>query len=91
MKKFVDSEYRKAKSNIYFDTRARYGREADTIIFWHGITPKGNVSQYFATLRINSERNISSESKMKYVVNYVFPKLPKGYTWSEPFLYSGDV
>lgn len=78
-------------SRPYFDTRARYGREADTIIFWYAITPKGRESKYYAILRFNSDRNISSERKLQKISDYKFPKLPKGYKWSDPLLYSGEV
>lgn len=90
IKNFIDSEYAKHK-RPYFNTNARYGRNADTIIFWYAITPKGKFSKWFATLRFNGERTISTERKIKEINKYTFPKLPKGYTWSEPLLYSGTV
>lgn len=91
MKGFIGSVYDKTKGRPYFDTRTRYEREADTIVFWYAITPTERISKYWATLRINSERNVSSERKRKCVKEYKHPKLPKGYSWSEPLLYSGKI
>jgi hypothetical protein len=91
MENFIGSRYYKEKGSIFFDNRAKYGREADTIIFWYAITPTGKISKWHATLRINSERNVSSEHKQQHVDSYVFPKMPKGYTWSKPLLYSGKM
>ena len=90
MKTFEESNYRKQR-NIYFDTKSKHGRKADTIIFWYAITPKGNISSYWNTLRFNSERNVSREYMEQKIKDMKFPKLPKGYIWSKPLLYSGNL
>jgi hypothetical protein len=91
MEKLIGSGYDKIKGRPYFDTRARYGREPDTIVFWYAITPKGKMSKYWATLRINSERNVGTDRKLRYIQEYQFPVLRKGYSWSNPLLYSGEI
>ena len=91
MTHFRDSDYYHKRGNIYFDTRARYGRDPDTIIFWHALTPTGRISKFWATLRINGERNVRPASKEKLIQNYRLPKMPRGYTWSDPMIYSGSV
>ena len=91
MEKYFGSEYDKRKGRFYFDSRAKFGRKPDTIVFWYALTPTGRISKWYATLRINSERNVSTERKREYVNSYAFPKLPAGYTWSKPLLYSGVI
>lgn len=91
MKKLFESEYDKIKGRPFFDTRARYGRPADTIIFWYAVSPTGRISKYWTTLRINAEKVTDKNEKKKYIQQYELPVLRRGYKWSEPFLYSGEV
>lgn len=91
MTNFRDSAYYHKRGNIFFDSRACYGRDPDTIIFWYALTPTGRISKFWAALRFNSERNVRPAGKEKLIQNYHFPKMPKGYTWSDPTIYSGSV
>ena len=88
IKNFRGSNYNK-KYNPYFWTKVKYGREPDTIIFWYAITPTKRISKYWNTLRFNAERNTTTEYKKDKIKNIKLSKLPKGYIWSEPLLYSG--
>lgn len=74
---------------IYFNSRATYQRPADTIIIRFAITPTGRGSKYWAIIRINGTRfpSLSESQLYQFVKKMRLPKLPKGYTWSEPFLY----
>lgn len=90
MKNFLDSEYRK-KRNIYFVTNAKYGKNPDIIIFWYAITPYGKISKYWNTLRFNGEMQWNEKQITERINKMNFPKLPKGYKWSEPYLYSGSI
>lgn len=76
---------------IFFHTNARYGRKADTIILRYAITPTGRGSKYWANIRINGERiPHPTEEQLQYYSQpelMRLPKLPKGYRWSEPYLY----
>lgn len=74
---------------IFFHTNARYERKADTIILRYAITPTGRGSKFWATIRINGERipNPTNEELENYSKEMSLPKLPKGYRWSEPYLY----
>ena len=76
----------------YFCTNARYGRAADTIVLWFAYTPTGRVSKYWHILRLNGEHygEMDDEAVERLVARkeILFPKMPKGYTWSEPYRYS---
>lgn len=89
MKKLRDSEWKYRYISFY--TRARYGRPADTIILRHAITPTGRDSKYWATCRINGERiPHPTNEQLEYYAQpeqMRLPKLPKGYKWSEPYVY----
>jgi hypothetical protein len=92
MKRFIGCPYEKKKGRIYFCTHARYDRPADTIVFWFAYTPTGKVSKWWHILRLNadyygeiSDRRLSKLISQKQIH---FPKLRKGYTWSEPYRYS---
>lgn len=92
MKSFFGSDYDNKKGRLFFATNARYGRDSDTIVIWFAYTPTKRVSKYWHMLRLNGDyygkltdielERIISNKKIE------FPKLPKGYTWSEPHRYS---
>lgn len=92
MKSFFGCPYDIKIGRPYFCTNARYGRPSDTIVFWFAYTPTGRVSKYWQTLRLNADyygevgdadlERIIAKKKIR------FPKLRKGYTWSEPYRYS---
>lgn len=93
-----NSDYFKTH-NPYTDTRAREGREADTIIYFAIKTPTGKWSKFFANLRFNSERNLTAHSKQEeineyyiYLINKTYKQeIKKGYTIAEVILYSGRL
>lgn len=91
-----DSKYLR-KFRPYLDTRARYGRDADTIILFAFLTPKGRWSNNYAYLRFNSERshpNMRSQIKEYYdkLVNKTYAReMSKGYSIGEVILYSGKL
>lgn len=93
-----ESQYFK-EFNPFFDTRARFGKEPDTIILYVLKTPSGKWSKYWATLRFNSERNVSEAYKMEEIekyynqlINRTFKsEIKKGYTIAEVILYSGHI
>jgi len=87
--KYFESEFAKHE-RMYFWSKASYNRKSDTIILWRAKTPTGRISKYWATLRINGERQITKEKMIDVIKNYKLPKLKKGYAWSEPMLYCGD-
>jgi hypothetical protein len=75
---------------VYHDTRARYGRPADTIIIRVAITPTGRESKYWATIRLNADyfgAQPSETTLQTYAKKMNLPRLPKGYTWTDPYLY----
>jgi hypothetical protein len=63
----------------------RYPR---TLIVRHAITPTGKDSKYWATIckyGINPQEQ--TEKRLQEIANEMnLPKLPKGYTWSKPYL-----
>ncbi len=91
-----ESEYFK-KYNPYFDSRAKYGRDADTIILYQFVTPTGRWSKYQATLRFNSER--IHKNKIEKIEEYYNDlenktfknEIKKGYSIGEVILYSGNL
>lgn len=87
MKNIRESNWR--HKYIFFDTRAAYNRPADTIIIKYAITPKGRGSKYWATIRINGMHyhTLNEQQLYEFAAKMRLPKLPKGYSWSEPFLY----
>ena len=92
MERFIGCPYEKKKGRIYFCTNASYARPADTIVFWFAYTPTGRVSKWWQTMRFNAdyygEISDSRLSKLISKKKINFPKLKKGYTWSEPYRYS---
>lgn len=76
----------------YHDCNARYGRPADTVVFWFAYTPTGRVSRYWASLQLR----YSLPDKQSRALRYVRERRPslrgrlKGYKWSRAYLYSGD-
>jgi hypothetical protein len=48
------------------------------IYIWRALTPKGRVSKYFHAGLFHVYRDTNF---------YPLPKVPKGYTWTGPFLY----
>ena len=94
LKPFHESEFYKKKGNVYFWTNSSYGRPADTIVFWYLLTPTGRCSKYWETLRFNADVFGSSVKYEDFVMESnrkCLLKLPKGYSRSEPFLYSGKI
>ena len=93
MEKYIGSDVEKAKGRLYFNTKAEYGRNGDIIVIWFMITPKGRVSKYYYVTRWNGRKYkfITDEDlKIGEIQRNTFTPLPKGYTWSEPYLYSGS-
>lgn len=60
-----------------------------TIIIRHGITPSGKKSKYWATIcRYGVDAKDKDDEWLLALASEMhLPKLPKGYTWSEPFLF----
>ena len=92
MKSFFGSDYDKKKYRLFFAANARYGRESDIIVIWFAYTPTKRVSKYWQMLRLNADYygKLTDTELEKIISNkkIEFPKLPKGYTWSEPHRYS---
>lgn len=87
-----DTLYMARHQPPYLNTKAGWGYKGDTVFFFYGITPKGNVSHYWASFQTHSR--FSREDKLKRLDKYIHehrPKLRKGYTWSEPRLYAGEL
>lgn len=87
LKGLRESNYSK---NPFFDRKSSFTSEGNQIIFWYAFTPTGRESKYWATLTIKGDRDYDEfmvEKITNMVKNYEFPKLPKGYTWSEPLVY----
>lgn len=91
MKSFFGSLYDKKKGRPYFCTKADYGRPADSIVIWFAYTPTGRVSKYWHTLRLNADYyGKLTNDELERIIStkkICFPKLKKGYTWSEPYRY----
>ena len=54
----------------------------------YAITPKGKGSKYYTTIcKYGKDRNNLSNNQLTELANEMYlPKLPKGYSWSEPFI-----
>ena len=71
---------------------ARYGRQADTVIFFFAYTPTGRVSKFWVSFTMR----YSLRDKHERLRRYIRERRPslrgrlKGYRWSKPYLYSGD-
>lgn len=73
--------------------KARYGRPADTIIFFFAYTPTGRISVYWASYTMHYSLRDKHERLRRYIKEER-PSLKgrlKGYRWSKPYLYSGDL
>ena len=57
-------------------------------IIRYGITPTGKPSKYWASVcKYGTKEQNLSESELLNIADEInLPKLPKGYTWSEPYL-----
>ena len=92
MEKFFGCPYDKMKGRPYFDTRAKYGRPADNIVIWFAYTPKGKVSKFWHSIRLNADYyGKLTDDDLERIISkkkIFFPKLKKGYTWSKPYRYS---
>lgn len=92
MKSFFGCLYDKKKGRPYFCTNASYGRPADSIVIWFAYTPTGKVSKYWHALRLNADYyGELTDDELEWIIStkkICFPKLKKGYTWSEPYRYS---
>lgn len=57
-------------------------------ILRYAITPTGRKSKYWASICRYREdvKDVSEMYLIKLSESMQLPKLPKGYTWSEPFL-----
>lgn len=94
--RFEESEYLK-EYRPYFDTRAKYGRDADTLLLFQLKTPTGKWSKKWATLRFNSEHNVKNkveqiEAYKERLENEVYKQeIKKGYSIGEIILYSGAI
>jgi hypothetical protein len=77
----------------YFWTRASYERPADIIVFWYARTPTGRISKYWTTHTFCADAlgRWTAGTIAERIARHTFPKLPRGYRWSEPLQYSGDV
>lgn len=93
MEKYIGSNVEKAKGRLYFNTKAEYGRNEDIIVIWFMKTPKGRFSKFYHVKRWNGTiyKFITDEDlKQGETERNAFTPLSKGYTWSEPYLYSGS-
>ena len=87
-KEIVKSLNLKGFRESNYSKRPYFTSDGNRIIFWYAITPTGRESKYWATLTIKGDRDYDEfmvEKIINQIKNYPFPKLPKGYTWSEPF------
>ena len=86
---FDCEEYTSRSWPPYLIDNARYGRPADTIIFFFAYTPTGRVSKYWTAFTMRYSLRDKHDRLRRYI-RKVRPGLRKGYRWSEPYLYSGD-
>lgn len=85
--------------NPYYDSRASFGREADTIILYVFKTPTGKWShKLWQTLRFSSESPKTATQKMNLIEKHrkdIIEKnkadIKKGYKLDEIILYSGNI
>lgn len=65
----------------------------NTIVFRHAITPKGRVSKWWCIVSFNGRTFPFGVSERRIVKKLAAntPKLPRGYQWSVPYLYSGKI
>lgn len=89
---FDCSEYTGRMWPPYQVDNARYGRPADTVIFFFAYTPTGRVSKYWASFTMHYSLGDKTERLRRYVREQR-PSLRgrlNGYRWSRPYLYSGN-
>ena len=85
-------EYHDRRGVPYIVTNARYGRPADTVIFYYAYTPTGRVSKFWCAHQMNyalKDKQMRHREYLKTQRPNLTGKL-KGYRWSVPYLYSGD-
>lgn len=92
-----ESKYFKYK-NLYFDARASYNREADTIILFVFKTPTGKWSNKWSALRFNSEKlkpttNMMDKIRFHYedLQEKYKKEIKQGYKIAEVIHYSGKL
>ena len=86
-------EYTSKTCPPYLVDNARYGRPADTVIFFFAYTPTGRVSKYWSSFTMHYSLSDKHERLRRYI-REIRPRLrgsQKGYRWSRPYLYSGDL
>lgn len=73
-------------------TNARYGRPADTVIYFFAYTPKGRISKYWSSFTMHYSLRDKQRRLERYIreQRYEFRGRLKGYRWSKAYLYSGD-
>ena len=93
MEKYFGSQAEKTKGRLYFSTKADRDRDGDIIVIWYMKTPTGRISKFYHVERWNGTKYkfiTDNDLKKGELKSNAFTPLPKGYTWSEPLLYSGS-
>lgn len=86
-------EYTDRRWPPYQVTNERFGRPADTVVFFFAYTPTGRISKFWASFMMH----YSLTDKHDRLRRYMRERRPslrgklKGYRWSKPYLYSGDL
>lgn len=89
---FDCKEYTDRRWPPYQVDNARYGRPADTVVFFFAYTPTGRISKFWASFTMNFSLRDKPERLRRYMREQR-PRLSgrlKGYRWSRPYLYSGN-
>jgi hypothetical protein len=73
-------------------TNARYGRPADTVIYFFAYTPTGRISRYWASFTMHYSLRDKPRRLKEYIrwQRYSFRGRRRGYRWSKAYLYSGN-
>lgn len=89
---FDCKEYTDVRWPPYQVDNARYGRPADTVIFFFAYTPTGRISKFWASCTIPYQFRDKPRRLEEYIrlQRYEFRGRRKGYRWSKPYLYSGN-
>lgn len=90
---FDCEEYIGARYAPIIETNARYGRPADTVVFYYAYTRTGRVSKYWCAHQMNYALRNKQALHRRYLKE-LRPDLRgrlKGYRWSKAYLYSGDL
>lgn len=93
MEKYFGSEVEKKKGRLYFRTKADRERDGDIIVIWYMKTPTGRFSKFYHVKRwIGTKYKFITDDDLEQgeLERNALNSLPKGYTWSEPYLYSGS-